>query len=148
MNKLLQSTINAAVAAARESGCKKSQRGAVAFDIHSLAIVGSGANTPPAGWCTGSERCREVCPKLCIHAEMNALRRVRSPYREVDIVHAKIVDDELVAGGGPSCWQCARDMRHDDRVRGVWLFHEEGWRRYTISEFYALTMTACGMDER
>lgn len=151
---------DAAVAAARESGCAKSQRGAVAFDTWTDKIVGVGSNAPAVGECTGSDRCREICAKVCVHAEMAALRRVRFGHRRgrplkvgrksdsIDIVHAKVVGGELVPGGGPSCWQCARDLRHDTRVSAVWLFHEDGWRRYPIAEFYDLTMAACGLAVR
>lgn len=107
-----------------------------------LRILGSGFNHPPGDRvCTDDAACWSACGQLCIHAEAQALRsaRARGPF---DVVHVKVRDDKLVPGGGPSCSACARDLLDDGRTSGVWLFHDGGWKRYPIGEFYELSMAA------
>lgn len=131
---------------ARASRCGKSKRGAIAVDARG-DIVGLGFNEPPGDrCCSGDDACRAACGKLCIHAEAAALALVPDNVRgPIEIIHVKVVDGEPVPGGGPSCWQCARDMLADGRVAAVWLLHDSGWRRYPIVEFYELTMIECGL---
>lgn len=132
-----------AVALALRSPCAKSCRGvAITKDGE---VVGTGHNRPPGSRaCAGDDECREACGKLCIHAEIDALRKVdqRINFGPLELVHIKVTDGVMVPSGGPSCWQCARDLLDDGRVAGVWLLHAyTGWHRYPILEFYELTMT-------
>lgn len=97
-----------------------------------------------------------------MHAEARAIRaasiriqRGRAP-DTVELVHAKIgIDDRLVAGDGPSCWQCSKEIL-DAGISAVWLFEYDAdhpaaavitgkgrWRRYTALEFHAATCRAC-----
>ena len=165
-----------AVSAAKLSPCQKSKRGAVVFltagaeDLR-IAYTGVGYNGPPASIvCDGSEACRSSCGRRCVHAESRALRGyvIRSGLlgevsgADVDLVHVKVENDALVAGGGPSCWQCSREIL-DLGIGGVWLFLEMTgcettwnpvtgettavevgervgmWRRYTAEEFHRVT---------
>lgn len=125
----------AAVAAAElvaaMSPCQKSRRGVVAFSTGargSVAIYGEGFNGPALGACDGSEACRKDCGRRCVHAEMRAIRGVLDA---CDLVHVKIgADGRVVAGGGPSCWQCSREILDGKLVIGVWLY-EAGVSRCT-----------------
>lgn len=147
---LPQHVIDAAIEATHAVGCIKSVRGSAVFGVRSGDVYGVGRNYPVVGTCVGSAACREACNKLCVHAEVAALRNALRVYHvepeliELDVVHVKVIDGVLVVSGGPSCWQCARDLRADG-ISGVWLYHESGWRRYPIAEFYELTTVACGM---
>lgn len=151
--------IRAAEIAAALSPCAKSKRGAVLFvpGGNPREIVATGHNAPPMSvGCDGSDACRASCSKRCVHAEAHALVHVRTMPRRVssrlDLVHVKIgPDGRLTASGGPSCWQCARDV-FDAAIGGVWLYEErlldrDGnghvWRRYTASEFWTATCLAC-----
>lgn len=148
---------------ARRSGtyshCAKSQRGAVVFDPRTGRIVGRGWNHQPLGFsCDGSDACRAACPKLCIHAEDAAIRAVPSnllldgQMPGLELVHVKVVDGEVVPGGGPSCWQCSR-LVVEVRLKGVWLYELDTgisymlgsspagkWRFYRADEFHRLTL--------
>lgn len=141
--------IAAAVAEANRSPCTKSKRGVVFFSHDSITpgrIISRGHNAQPEPFgCDGSDACRAACNKLCEHAEAAALRKIDLHGASGDLLHVKTVDGQLVPSGGPSCWQCSRAILADRRVDGVWLFHEDGWRRYTPTEFHALTLAACGL---
>jgi deoxycytidylate deaminase len=84
------------------------------------------------------------CSKRCVHAEMRA---IRTNARGADVVHVKIDEHgELVAGGGPSCWQCSREIL-DAGCKGAWLYEQsqpgDCWRYYTAADFHRTTMLAC-----
>ncbi len=160
-----------AVEMARKSPCLKSKRGVVIFHPLTDDVLCGGFNTPPRDFrsdlrprCDGSEACRASCAKTCIHAESKAIRgmiwlcgaaREHSDPApaELDLLHVKIDirAGDLVAGGGPSCWQCSREIL-DVGLGGVWLFETVEratgtrdqpppvWKRYTAAEFHAETL--------
>jgi hypothetical protein len=123
--------IRAAVEAGARSPCDKIKRGAVVFSgtgYRDGFILGVGHNAQPSPFaCTGDARCRSACGKLCEHAEQVAVRealidpRADGTLRGLHLVHAKVVDGDLVAGGGPSCWQCSRLVLAVG-LDGVWLY--------------------------
>lgn len=62
---------------------------------------------------------------------------------KMEIVHVKIgADGKVVAGGGPSCVMCSREML-DAGIGAVWLYQAyDGdcmWTRYTAEGFHAAT---------
>ena len=125
--------IAAAVQAATHSPCQKSKRGAAIFEPWSGRVIGIGNNHLPIDHCTGSDRCRATCGRRCIHAEEVAVRAALHCRRviefslvaaPVELVHAKVVDGQLVGSGGPSCWQCAR-LLVEVQVAAVWLYRDE-----------------------
>lgn len=93
------------------------------------AVVGiTNRRQPTEAEHAAARHCRDNCGKLCNHAEQRAIRSAAAalgrsriwPY--LDAVHVKIGDDgQLVAGGGPSCWQCSREVA-DVMLGGFWLF--------------------------
>jgi hypothetical protein len=123
--------IRAAVEAGKRSPCAKSKRGAAVFNPEDPDpfVFGVGWNAQPEPFaCTGSEACRASCGKLCVHAEARAIRGLGSAIalaRRLELVHAKVVDGGLVGGGGPSCWQCSREVL-DVGLAGVWLYEDVG----------------------
>jgi deoxycytidylate deaminase len=163
--------IRAAVEAGSRSPCAKSKRGAVVFSPYRNRL-GVGCNAQPAPFtCTNDERCRAYCSRLCEHAEHRAIRDALCTISEVSLagyeaqlVHAKVVDGALVAGGGPSCWQCSREVLSVG-LDGVWLYklptvaeaNAEGvthmddprflglarWRYYTAEDFHRATLAEC-----
>jgi len=112
------------------SHCEKSKRGVV---IHTRVgrLVGCGKNGMPEPFlCDGTDECKSVCRYRCVHAEARALAAARmskhADYHDVyelDLVHVKVVDGEIVASGPPSCLPCAREIL-DANLHGVWLFEE------------------------
>lgn len=130
--------IAAAVRAARQSPCVKSQRGVVVYARSSGIDIAAGWNGPPGvgARCAGDDNCREACGKICVHAEMRALRTAHDMLHrpefdvrhmaELDAVHVKIGGPgrELVDGGGPSCWQCSREVL-DVGLGGFWLYETQ-----------------------
>lgn len=138
-----------AIALANKSPCAKSKRGVVIWEpgTNGGILLSGGHNAPPFGFpCDGSAACRANCNKLCEHAEQEALRVLTIhpiPGVELELLHVKTVDGQLVPSGGPSCWQCSRSIARDTRIAGVWLYHVDGWRRYEPAEFHELTLAAC-----
>lgn len=107
------------------------------------------------------------CSMLCIHAEVRAIRLAgylseRSQFisgggdafvlTDLELVHAKVdARGKLVPSGGPSCWQCAKEVA-DTGIRGVWLYEthsvgmegvEEGWDFYPNAKFCEITLREC-----
>lgn len=165
--------IAAAVDAAGRSLCAKSKRGAAVFRRACSTgccerVLGIGWNAQPGPFvCTGSDACKAACGKLCVHAELRAIRAAigNGWAGSLELVHAKVVDGQLVAGGGPSCWQCSREIL-DVGIAAVWLFEavritasdvtgdvvsaESGllgtWRRYSAEEFHRATAAHHGLQ--
>lgn len=164
--------IERARAAALESPCQKSKRGVAVFvEIRptglqtnsSFHVVSHAFNGAPDGSCDGSAECRRDCAKRCAHAEQRAVRLALftgafAP-AHMQLVHVKVVDNEIVAGGGPSCWQCSRDIL-DAGFAGIWLFErgsqfadgaglnddeDSRWRYYDAQTFHQITAGACGI---
>lgn len=156
-----RSAIDAAIAAARQSPCSKSKRGAAVFHPATTTVFGVGFNGQPGVFaCTGSELCRQNCGKLCVHAESRALRHANAKHWTGDLfglemLHVKVVDGMLVPSGSPSCWQCSREVV-DSRLSAMWLYlsvpstsdmvpPSDEWRRYTAADFHQQTLTNCGI---
>jgi deoxycytidylate deaminase len=170
--------IAGAVVAGRLSECAKSKRGVAVFAAGSLLGLGYNAQPAPLA-CTGDARCRAACGKLCEHAEQVAIRDALvdqtlrlgkrcETLQGADLVHVKVVDAQLVAGGGPSCWQCSR-LVLAVQLDGVWLYEvpteaeyiawqgdpsrafrpvsfdpPDGiWHYYTAEEFHRATLAEC-----
>lgn len=146
-----------AIAMAVQSPCRKSRRGVVLFDRRG-GEVGLGFNgLPGAGVCTGDDACRKACGRRCVHAEVRAIRdaiargwaRAR-PGPVLDLIsglHVKVDEDgQLVAGGPPSCAECAREIL-DVGLEYFWLFELDGrrWRRYPAATFYTRSLAAAGL---
>jgi deoxycytidylate deaminase len=159
---------------ALRSPCAKSKRGVVLFTWEAkpeidrdilVVLPGEAFNGPPPGFsCTGSDACRRDCAKLCMHAEQRAILygfgRVAGRIAGCDLLHVKVVNGEVVPGGGPSCWQCSR-LVVEVGLRGVWLYELVGdvneprllgtdekrglWIFYTAEECHRETLRACGI---
>lgn len=143
--------VETAIDLANSSPCAKSKRGVVVWappgTLEQLLASG-GHNSPPHPLtCDGSDECQASCGRLCEHAEMEALRDLLglTHRSDLEMLHVKTVDGDLVPSGGPSCWQCSRSISRDQRIAAVWLFHEAGWRRYPTEEFHRLTLEVCGL---
>lgn len=95
-----------------------------------------------------------------IHAESRALGVARMTaycdkhlLSNTHMLHVKIVDGDVVPGGGPSCWQCSREVLDTD-LGGVWLYEHDNrvagapglWRFYRAREFHLATLRACGIE--
>lgn len=133
--------IAAAIAAAEQSPCSKSKRGASVFHPATTTIYGVGFNGQPSPFaCSGSEACRASCSQLCVHAEVRAIRRATfgSWTRELnglEMLHVKVVDGMLVSSGSPSCVQCSREIV-DVGLSAMWLYENDAWKRYTAVDFH------------
>jgi len=165
------SMIDFAIEAARQSPCAKSKRGAVLFD-DACHVWGKGWNGPPLqikgslGNCDGSETCRRHCSQRCLHAESRAIIEACN-WSLLDgetgggefpaMLYVKIDENnKLVAGGGPSCWQCSRLIVDVGFVTGVWLYqrdfadgpedHQCSWHWYSAGAFHHATAATCGID--
>lgn len=142
--------IDRALKAAAKSPCQKSKRGCVAMAIYEgrQISIGEGFNGSPDGTCDGSDQCKATCNKRCIHAEVRAMNDAeigQDFHLDYSIVHVKLGDDgKLAESGGPSCWQCSREVL-ERGVSGVWLYHSTGWKFYPARDFFDLTADECGI---
>lgn len=146
-----QTAIDRAIAEAKQSPCRKSKRGCAMFYYRGQAVVlnGQGHNGPPGSYeCEGNAECRILCGRLCVHAEVRAILdgiklNHAAMVAGIELVHVKVVDGELVAGGPPSCWSCAT-LVLETNVWAVWLYEDlhEGprWTRWLAPQFYRSTM--------
>lgn len=145
--------VEAAVAIGAQAECAKSKRGAVVFRVEPVTaergeqsftvasicdVVGYGFNSAPDRKCDGSAECASACGEICVHAEERAVRGavallaasgyMPSPAAHFtlagwDLLHAKVVDGQLVPGGGPSCVTCSRTIL-DAGISNVWLYEQ------------------------
>ena len=163
-----------AEAAAGRSPCAKSKRGVALFDPTTGAHRGSGWNGPPLNApCPGPTVCGSNCNKLCVHAEVRALRERAlyaangHPSSGLHLLHVKLgADGHVTPGGPPTCWQCSREILDVGFVAGVWLYDmgvppdemanaaQQGiavamrphWRYYTAEEFHRATLRNAGLS--
>lgn len=134
--------VNAALHAANQSTCRKSQRGvAILPAAGALSSIVFESNGPPAPFvCDGSKRCVGFCRRLAVHAEQRALLSMgRYLCEGAELVHVKTVKALPVPSGEPSCVECSK-LILDARVGLVWLLRSVGWRAYTAEEFHALSL--------
>ena len=118
----------------------RSKRGVAIF--RGETPIASGYNFKPRGFdCDGTEACKSSCRDEAVHAEQFALLRAGRLAEGADMLHVKTVDGALVPSGGPSCVQCSK-LALAAGIAGVWLFHEDGWRRYPIVEFHRRSLAA------
>lgn len=173
------------------SPCAKSKRGVVLFNQEradrvnnatgiepaseierfrdEFVIVSRGFNGPPVGFgCANTGACRSNCAAVCMHAEQRAILTAvgADDVADLELVHVKVMDGAVVAGGPPSCLQCSR-LVVEVALRGVWLYelptvaranaagvtrgddprHAElaEWRFYNADEFHRTTLANNGL---
>ncbi len=140
--------VEAAIRCASQSPCR-SQRGVViwqpASDTRPGFMVASAHNAPPYPLtCDRSQRCRDHCRRAAVHAEQRALLAAGTAATDAELVHVKVVDGELVASGGPSCVECSK-LALVAGIAHVWLYHADGWARYSALDFHRLSCAAQGI---
>jgi hypothetical protein len=132
-----------AIETAKQSPCCKSKRGAILWHRgtgHHVAAF----NAPPLPFvCGKDEACRQVCNKICNHAEAKCLIGFWVVHAAYEMLHIKVVDGQPVASGPPSCWQCSRLILASG-IKSMWLLHDV-LRRYTPEEFHEITLKANGL---
>lgn len=134
----------AAVGTAMRSPCAKSKRGVVIFK--GTYVLAAGYNHPPSPMrCDASPECYEACGKICVHAEVAALRCLSSCAENLEMLHVKVIDGVAVPSGPPSCWQCSREILDSGQFSRVWLLHERGLVAYTPLEFHEATLRHHGL---
>lgn len=127
-----QFAIDLAIQASLLSPCG-SKRGASIWICDKLVITGYNHKTAPF-ICDQSKKCRKLCPQDAVHAEQHALLHAGVVFG-MEMLHIKTVDGLLVPSMGPSCLQCSKLILASGIV-GMWLFHHNGWKRYTATEFH------------
>lgn len=128
-----------------------------AAEIRTVARSVGYNGQPPPFKCAGTKLCGEDCAKLCLHAEQRAILDMRGEdCDQLELVHVKVVDGQVVPSGGPSCWQCSRIIV-EVGLAGVWLY--EGprgprgprgvahtcWRFYDAAYFHKVTLASNGI---
>ena len=56
-----------------------------------------------------------------------------------EMLHVQVVEDRIVPSGPPSCPQCSK-LILESGIAGMWLLHDDGWKRYDAREFHELTL--------
>lgn len=154
MSQPLFAAVEAAIMAARESPCQKSQRGAVLYHRTTNQILKAGFNSRPDMACdalcqpkqnfvptlkkmvpVGEKVSR--CSQMCLHAEQRAIRfALHAGARSLesfDLIHVKVQQRELVMSGPPSCIFCAKEI-DDVGLGGVWLYELDTAISYLLGE--------------
>lgn len=163
MSKPYSPAIEYALDAAAKSPCRSKRGVAIYQENHVISV---GWNGPPADLpCPGREKCAGNCGKRSVHAEIRALRDAANRRsvglfgsNGVQLVHVELAPGSagehagIVACGGPSCWQCAREILDVGFIDGVWLYErgndpcdDPSWLRYSADEFYTRTLERCGL---
>jgi deoxycytidylate deaminase len=125
-----------AIEAANLSPCR-SKRGAAIF--HGECILSTGFNHKPNGFtCDGSEGCKSLCRNDAVHAEQAAIIGAGRRFSLAEMLHVKTVDGKLVSSGPPSCLQCSK-LILEAGIAAMWLYHEDGWKRYDAHTFHLLS---------
>jgi hypothetical protein len=62
----------------------------------------------------------------------------------LEMLHVKVTEHGSVPSGPPSCWQCSRHIVAAG-IKYMWLFHDDGLRRYDALEFHELTLRHHGL---
>jgi deoxycytidylate deaminase len=131
--------VDLAVEVSGWSPCR-SKRGVVIFQGGD--VVSHGYNYKPREFaCDGSAACKSTCRVEAVHAEQQALLVAGRKAEGAELLHVKTVNGQLVASGGPSCVQCSK-LSVACGIAGVWLYHAEGWRRYSMYDFHRLSLLA------
>jgi deoxycytidylate deaminase len=141
-----------AIDVSKSSACQ-SKRGCVIWNPR--GVVSTGYNHIPRPFeCDGSDRCKATCGKTAVHAEQSAiLRAERSQLPGSSMLHVKIVNGVLVAGGGPSCLECSK-LILESKIATMWLYERclplgERWVQYSAKDFHRETLHYhyCGATE-
>lgn len=126
--------------------CNKSKR--VSAIIYPNGIYEIATNSPPEPFaCANNEQCKKVCNQTCIHAEERAIIKSLQRHGEVDFclcLHLKIVDGKPVTSGCPSCVTCSRKLL-ECKIKYMYLWQENGWKRWTAEEFHLETLNHLGL---
>src|ERR1035438_7420780 len=137
-----QGIIDWAIRVSVVSPCR-SKRGVVIWRENATPIdrsISAGYNRPPQGFaCDGSLECKSNCSETALHAEEVALLTADLSVYDAEMLHVKTVNGLLVPSGGPSCVACSKKILFKG-LRGMWLYHENGWRFYDATEFHALSL--------
>lgn len=126
--------------------CAKSKRVSAIITNYNEYVIS--VNTPPVGFnCQNNDACKKVCNQVCVHAEENAILTAFNANLEVKnstCLHLKIKDGNPTFSGRPSCIYCSRKLLQSE-VKYMYLFHENGWKRYTSEEFHRETLKTLGI---
>lgn len=139
--------INEMVEIGSKGSCCKSKRVSAIITKENYVIA---INEPPIGFiCKNNETCKKVCNQICVHAEENAI--IKAFQKGLDIknascLHLKIKNNEPVFSGPPSCIYCSRKLLQSG-VKFMYLFHEDGWKKYTTEEFHRETLKTLGIEK-
>lgn len=140
MQKPPKWVIEEATRAGRKAWCAKDSRGVVAWIPGTRTFVSAANGPPPPFKCSGSAECRAACGKLAGHAEERALWQWSVSYSgSPELVHVRVFDNKAVTSGPPSCITCSRTILMAGAA-AIWLWHDDGWRRYEPAEFHALSL--------
>lgn len=155
---LLRSCIDEMILEGSRGPCAKSKRvsAIISSSLETYDGISSypyiiAVNTPPGKFtCMNNELCRVNCNKVCVHAEENVILQAFK-YRTIEVMggaclHLKIVGGKAVASGNPSCISCSRKILQAG-LKYMYLFHENGWKRYEAEEFHQLSLESQGIYE-
>ncbi|MEM2089772.1 MAG: deaminase [Candidatus Pacearchaeota archaeon] len=141
--KEIESYVGLAAAEAKNSTCKKSQRGAII--VKDGKILGKGHNKVILeDLCCIRKNIRnnskvELC--AAIHAEQMAIINAVNagkPLNGSRMYIIKVKDGKIKASGKPSCTVCSK-MIYESGIAEVVLLHENGYAIYNSEEFNELS---------
>ncbi len=122
---------------ARNSKCKKSQRGVII--VKDNEIISKGYNKPMKDDCCLRERIKDNSHvELCnaVHAEDMAIGysdNSKEQLKGARMYHIKLKNGEMMPSGKPSCTMCSKLVQLMGLEFVLW--HEEGYTIYQPEEF-------------
>lgn len=138
--------INEMIIEGPKSLCNKSKRVSAIIYSNGFSVIET--NSPPLPFtCMNNENCKKICNKICVHAEERAILSALDKYGDLwDCIcmHLKIVNGKPVPSGNPSCVTCSRKLL-ECKVKYMYLWQEQSWKRWTSEEFHHETLLNLGL---
>ncbi len=127
---------------ARNSVCKKAQRGVVI--VKNNEIISKGYNKPLIEeYCCLRDKIHDNSKiELCsaVHAEeMAILKSPRNGLVGATMYHIKVKNREMVPSGKPSCPSCGKSVLYSG-IKEFVLWHKDGYYIYNSEEFNRLSI--------
>lgn len=150
----IEFAVDAAISAAKTSGCARDHRGAVVFKDG--RILGAASNGPIPPFKCSLEKCGNVCGIYAMHAErlaiINALEE-QEDLTDASVLHVKVDNEGVIQKSGDlRCEDCTGYMVRVGRnkkgmqMKEFILLQEEGWVAYEIKEADEVTRRNLGLS--
>jgi hypothetical protein len=74
-----------------------------------------------------------------------AMLDAKQGLHRMHMLHVKVVDQEAVPSGPPSCIDCSKAIL-EAGIKVMWLLHEDGLKGYPALDFHNLSLAYHGLS--